>query len=197
MIPTKEDIERLAAKRAYGAPIVTNYHRSDVVEAMVSYALPDWEWCAGDWAAYDFKHHGHGTSDVRLEVKQTSALQSWGSARPSKPSWDVAPRAGYFEGSEWTSRVGRNADIYILAAHGETDRDLADHRDPSQWRFYVVDAARLPNQKSISEGALLRRRLATATGFESLRREVEALRLQIAEEPGRAPQGSTAESAPA
>jgi hypothetical protein len=98
---------------------VTNYYRSDVVEAIVSHALPDWEWCAGDWAAYDFKYPGNGTGDIRLEVKQTSALQSWQSSLPSRAAWDLAARAGYFEGVKWTSSAGRNADIYILAAHRE------------------------------------------------------------------------------
>ena len=71
MIPSIEDIRNLAAKRAYDAPIVTNYYRSDVVEAILSYALPEWEWCSGNWAGYDFRHRGVAGHEIRLEVKQT------------------------------------------------------------------------------------------------------------------------------
>jgi hypothetical protein len=179
MIPSVAEIRDLAANRAYGAPIVTNYYRSDIVEAIVSYALANWKWCSGDWAGYDFKHIGVGEKEVRLEVKQSSALQSWKQTGHSKPKWDIAPRKGFWEGSVWTERAGRNADIDILAKHGETNKDVADHRDPAQWLFYVVAAADLPAQSSISESTILTRKLAAPIDYLSLGREVETLRLNI------------------
>jgi hypothetical protein len=175
---------------------VTNYYRSDVVEAIVSHALPDWEWCAGDWAAYDFKYPGNGTGDIRLEVKQTSALQSWQSSLPSRAAWDLAARAGYFEGVKWTSSAGRNADIYILAAHRERDRVLADHRNPVQWHFYVFATHLLPEQKSIAESVVLKMKLASAVNFESLGTEVEKLRLEIVQRRCHEPRNPTDASMP-
>ena len=43
----------------------------------------------------------------------------------------------------------RFADIYIFAHHPITD-ESADHRDPRQWRFYLVSADCLPPEKTIS-----------------------------------------------
>ena len=185
MIPSSADIRNLAAKRAYGDPIVTNYYRSDVVEAMVSHALTDWEWCSGDWAGYDFRYVFGGGREIRLEVKQTSALQSWKSNSPCKPKWDIAARQGFWEGSLWTERPGRNADIYVLAKHGETSKDIADHCDPTQWLFYVAAAADLPAQKSISESTIFARKLGVLVDYRSLGHEVETLRQNIIDRPAR------------
>jgi hypothetical protein len=185
MIPSAADIRDLAAKRAYGDPIVANYYRSDIVEAMVSYALTNWEWCSGDWAGYDFKHLGRGEQEIRLEVKQTSALQPWKSKSPSKAKWDIAPRSGFWEGSLWTARPGRNADIYVFVKHSETNKNVADHRDPAQWLFYVIAAADLPAQKSISESTIRVRSLGALVDYLSLGYEVETLRLNIVGRPAR------------
>jgi hypothetical protein len=140
MLATAEDIAQIAAKAAFGSPLVMNTHRAVIVEAIVSTALPQWEWCSADWAAYDFR-----CGSTRLEVKQTAAKQPWhsNSAKRSRPQWDVAARTGYYVGSEWTAEPGRNADIYVLAMHSRFD-DAADHRDPAQWTFFVVPAHDLP-----------------------------------------------------
>ena len=133
VIPSIERHSRFGREtRLRRAPIVTNYSRSDVVEAIVSHALPDWGWCAKNWRGYDFRHRGVAEHEIRLDVKQTSALQSWEWKSPCKPKWDIAPRKGSWEGSDWTERAGRNADIYIFATHAELNIDIADHRDPAQ-----------------------------------------------------------------
>ncbi|MBK8545700.1 MAG: hypothetical protein IPL62_20575 [Caulobacteraceae bacterium] len=56
----------------------------------------------------------------------------------SKASFDIAPRTGeYVDGAAWVDGVGRNADIYVFAYHPVAD-PTADHREPTQWQFYVV-----------------------------------------------------------
>ena len=43
--------------------------------------------------------------------------------------------------------------LYVFAHHGICD-DHADHRDPQQWRFYVVAARDLPNVKQLGLGRI-------------------------------------------
>jgi len=132
----------------YGRPLVNNVHRGALVEAMVAQELePDWRWCAGDWAPFDFTD-GAGRS---LEVKQSASLQSWSgeAAAGGRGSFDIAHRR-----FRWTADMGwvsepKRADIYVLAWHGVTERTRADHRDPRQWQFMVIASSRLPTQKTI------------------------------------------------
>ena len=166
------DIIKRASESAFGQPLINNVLRSIISEAIVDAALGDgWIWCSADWASCDFKH----ADGTRLEVKQSAALQTWHGpdARPSRSSFDIAARQGYFEGADWVPNAGRNADIYVFAHHPLTDA-TADHRNPSQWRFYVVRAAHLRVAKTISLAAL--RRLSDAVGVDDMNQEVERLR---------------------
>jgi hypothetical protein len=124
-----------------------------MVEEIVAMALePDWQGCGGDWAACDLKRVSDG---LRIQVKQSAALQSWtvpDGPKP-KPCYSIATKVGRYEGSAWFDDTGRHADIFIFAWHGRTD-DQADHRDPDQWQFFVVAERDLPDQKTISLSAL-------------------------------------------
>lgn len=136
-----------------GKPLVTNAFRGMLVEAMLAEVLePEWRWCSGDWASYDFEH-----SDGRgLEVKQSAALQSWHAdgAKPSSARFDIAARTGRYEGSKWIAEPGRAAAIYVFAWHPFADFAIADHREPAQWQFFVVPSWALPEQKSIGLAGL-------------------------------------------
>lgn len=145
---SKDRVVARATNAAFGRPLVTNVHRSMLVEAMIAEVLePEWTWCAADYASYDFRH----LDGTRLEVKQSAALQTWNAdtGRPSKSSFDIAPRTGeYVDGIAWKDGVARNADIYVFAHHPLTD-ETADHREPDQWLFFVVPEGALPTQRSI------------------------------------------------
>lgn len=126
-----------------------NVLRGHIVEAIVATALtPEWAWCAGDYAAWDFEK----ANGLRLEVKQSASRQSWASPnQPSACSFDIAHRAGRSDGSNWIAAPARHADIYIFAHHPICD-DSADHRDPAQWDFYVVPTHALPMTKRLTLG---------------------------------------------
>lgn len=162
-----------AAHSAFGRPLITNVLRAIVVEAIVDAALPTgWGWCSVDYNSFDFAHDD-GTT---LEVKQSAAKQSWALAggSASKCSFDVAARMGRWEGATWIAEPGRNAHIYVLAHHPVTD-DTADHRDPQQWRFFVISAEQLPATKRMAlSGAQARSEEWT---FATLGEGVEKLRL--------------------
>lgn len=143
---TTEVVEKVS-QAAFGKPLITNILRGHVAEAIIALALePEWTWCSADYAGWDFER----SDGLRLEVKQSAARQSWGTDKPSKPSFDVAARTGYWEGgTRWIEKPGRAAHLYVLAHHGIYD-DSADHRDPSQWEFFVIPSGSLPDIKRIS-----------------------------------------------
>ena len=153
--PTVQEVLDAASFIAFGSPKIQNNFRAIVVEAIVKLALsPTWKHCSEDWNSWDFEHVSSG---ARLEVKQTAFRQSWKPPVLSKERrFDIAPRTGYWrEGTIWTDKVGRHADIYVFAINPVEDGTV-DHRDPSQWRFYVVETSKLPPlpQKSIGLNAV-------------------------------------------
>lgn len=167
---TIETVMSSAANAVFGKPLVTNVFRSVITEAIVAAALPDWTWCSADYAVHDFVH----PDGTRLEVKQTALKQSWVSTSTPKPSWDIKARTGYWkDGVQWIAQTGRNADVYVFGLHQIVD-DTADHRDPSQWLFYVVAANELPSTQRLSVGAAAK--LAPRVTAHELREVVERVR---------------------
>jgi hypothetical protein len=142
-------IARLS-RRLFGAPILQNNVRGEVVEEMVAMALePEWEHCGGDWGPCDFRH---GAPGLRIQVKQSAARQSWdaGEVARTNPRFAIAEKTGRYEDDgTWISERSRNAEIFVFAWHPRTDAG-ADHRDPEQWLFYVLAESDLPPAKSIA-----------------------------------------------
>ncbi len=162
----------------YDRPIITNNIRPHYVERMIVRALGDgWTLVSADWSGWDIE----SATGVRVEVKQSAVRQTWTDrpGRDGKPTvaiFDIRPRTGYWSegGSKWVEQPGRIADIFVFAWHPVLDPAIADHRDPQQWRFYVVlEAALPPGQKTISRTVLERRH--TAVGYDELRNEVASL----------------------
>lgn len=170
-VPSADDIQRKVAAAAFGRPLITNVHRGMVAEAIVAAALePEWRWCSEDYSSWDFER----ADGAKLEVKQSAARQSWAAAdaKPSACSFDIANRTGRWEnGVEWIAEPGRSADTYVFAHHPVADA-TADHRDPAQWRFYVVATQQLPNIRRLSLARL--KSLRGACTFEELRQSVGA-----------------------
>jgi hypothetical protein len=170
-VPTADDIRAIASEIAYGKPLIENSYRGLIVEIIIGEALgSEWRLCSADWSGWDFEHR----SGCRLEVKQSAARQTWEAPRkPSPPSFDIRERTGYYDSATWTPHAGRLAHSYVFAYHPVGD-DSADHRDPSQWQFYVLPASRLPANKRISLSKLV---LLTSAGpWSHLRVSVEQAR---------------------
>ena len=160
----RQVVDRLTA-RVYDQPIIGNVERGVYVECMVELAMhsvdPRWSLTA-TWDAWDLEHEA---SRARIEVKQSSCLQTWAPDKPSAgsatPTFDVAPREGYWDvdadgATVWLATgLMRHADVYIFAWHGNCDQAFADQRRAEQWEFYVVASDDLPEaQKTISLGPL-------------------------------------------
>ena len=133
----------------FGAALVNNAFRGTLAEAMLAQVLePEWQWCSADWASHDFEN----ANGVKLEVKQSAALQSWhkGGLKPNRGRFDIAKRKVRWEGAKRIDEGGRYADLYVFAWHPVIDPTLADHREPDQWLFHLVRSEDLPDQQSIS-----------------------------------------------
>jgi len=147
---------RLAA-RLFDEPLIQNQYRSAFVEAMIEPYLVrhGWRYVGDNWAGWDFQHE-FGT---RLEIKQSAAWQTWdpfkqrASGLPPKSGpggFDIAQRTGWFDaaGAVWTKEAGRPAHVYVFAWNGFFG-EIADHRNPDQWEFFIVPTAALPLGKRL------------------------------------------------
>jgi hypothetical protein len=148
-------ITRQLAFDLFDQRVMSNLTRPLYVERLVTHLLgPHWKFVGGEWAGWDIERN----DGARVEVKQSAARQMW-SDRPSRegkptlPIFDIKERSGYYAdgGTRWVPIAGRPAELYIFAWHPLYDpKESVDHRDPAQWRFYVLPASVLPPTKSIS-----------------------------------------------
>lgn len=176
--PSPAHIIQRATDQLFQKRLLTNINRAVVVEAIVAFALePEWAWCSQDYSSHDFVHDA---SKVRLEVKQSAATQTWNTETKalSRCQFDIALRTGEYVGSKWQPGSKRNADIYVFAHHPVKDFDLADHRDPLQWEFFVLAEGHLPAQQAtLAIGSL--KRLVAPVPYEKLRNAVEDARKSL------------------
>lgn len=162
------------ASKPYERPVMTNIHRSDYVEAIVSVALREHGWRRmTPWDSWDFQHE----TGCRLEVKQSAARQSWEQrTRQTVPRFDTAPRTGYWDGATWIPEPGRHAHIYLFAWHDDPSTE-ADQRDPATWVFHVIPEQELPGQKTIGLAGIKAR--SSSCSFAELGEAVSAVQCQL------------------
>jgi hypothetical protein len=170
--PSPRQIRARVAALAFDNRVVQNDYRGIVAEVIVKNALGEpWSWVSGDWRGWDFEH----ADGTRLEVKQSAARQTWTAPKkPSPPRFDIRTRTGYYIGADWHAEVARHAHIYVFAYHPILD-ESADHCDPQQWRFHVVPASALPENKTIGLARVMT--FAAPVHWGALSTTVEAIRL--------------------
>ena len=173
-------------KRFYGRRLINNVYRGDYVEGLILSALGKQWKPIGEWGGWDLERD----DGIRLEVKQSAALQSWHTAasagKPSPSSFDIAPRGGYSTDAGVWREVDppvRSADIYIFALDPEKAPDIADHRRADQWEFYVVRESKLPPKpqktKTQKRSISTVKKLAAAVTYDELAAKVTELAAEI------------------
>lgn len=122
-----------------------NNARGHLAEFLVAKAL-DLDVTRVEWDEYDLRH-----GDIRIEVKASGRLQSWGQPRLSTVNFTG------LQGRAWTRESGRasvgsfNADVYVFCTQIAEEPENYEPLDINQWVFHVVPAARIAeaNQKSM------------------------------------------------
>lgn len=177
------------AERLFGQKLIQNQFRSLFVEALIAPEVErcGWHYTGDGWCGWDFQH-GPDINGCRLEVKQSAARQTWAkhNNRRTSPIFDIKARTGYFveEGSRWIEEAGRPSHIYLFAWHPIHDVQIADHRDPLQWQFYLTPEKHLPRgQKTIGLSAiaslLKNNGSPIRISFENVAPAVEKMRLSL------------------
>ncbi len=141
----------------FDRPIMNNLARPMFVERLIARLLgEEWRQRGMNGPA------GISRTRVRtpeIEIKQSAARQSWSgsSGKATRPIFDIKERTGFYRGTVWHHAPGRHADLYIFAWHdGYEPENRVDHRDPSQWIFYVLPERLLPTeQKQIALSRLV------------------------------------------
>ena len=98
----------------------------------------------------------------------------------TKPVFRIQPTTGYWDGATWIkTQPQRQADLYVFAWHPATDADVADHRRPDQWKFFVVaerELSQTPLTKTIALGRLSREHGGAECSYDALAtRVIDAL----------------------
>lgn len=169
------EVRAAAAKRHYGDTILGNVERGDIAEEIVAASLdPNWRYHGGVFAGWDFEHRDTKT---RLELKQSARLQKWPQPQVRPPRFSIARKTGYYvDGTHWIQLPSpiRLADIYIFAWHGCDSETMCDQADPTQWQFYVVPTAQLPDRNTVTLDDI--QRMGRAYNADELPAAVEAAR---------------------
>ena len=134
----RDSIAEYISARFYGRKLIGNAWRGTYATCLVYSVLrggaSEESWRpSGEWDPWDLEN-GDG---IHLQVKQSVAWPSRtnpkGPGKPHAISFDIHP-----------GERGRQTHIYVFAWHPESDLDVADHRDASQWRFCVIPEDELP-----------------------------------------------------
>ena len=166
----------------YDRRLINNKERGEYVETMVSELLgEDWEltWKMpkhNSWSVWDIENK---VTKQKIEVKQSASWQAWETQKPSVPRFGIQEHGEIYLGDsggevgkyERFDNPKRVVDLYIFAWHGASSRKDADHRDRTQWEFYVVQSGKLPKaQKTIGLSSI--RDIANPVKFNMLAQTV-------------------------
>ena len=177
--PSRDDVISMVAKNMYSPRILNNAHRGDVVEMIVLSALgADWKLVGLGWHPWDLQR-GTGSERVRIQVKQTAALQLWGPTKNLSLKFGWKKKAPeYFSRDNPGEQIepeGWFCDVFIFGLHLERDKDRADQVDPNQWKFLVIPASDLKRGRDSMVLNKALKRWQPVTWFQLL----ESVRLAI------------------
>ena len=107
------------------------------------------------WDKYDLLYK----ESIRIEVKSSAYIQTWGQKELSSISFSISPSLGWDANSNsYEDTKKRQSDIYVFCLLDCKDQSVVQPTDTSQWVFYVLPTKVLdeqkPTSKSISLSAL-------------------------------------------
>jgi len=149
--PSRTEVISKVAETMFGGRILNNSHRGDLVEMMVAMALgADWRFVGLGWHPWDLQL-GNDCNRVRIQIKQSAALQLWGPTKKPLVSlnWSSRPPS-YFQRDnpgELIESEGWFCELFVVGIHPQLDPSTVDQCDPRQWLFSVIPS------KELKEGA--------------------------------------------
>ncbi|HPJ21953.1 MAG TPA: hypothetical protein PLP30_11375 [Clostridia bacterium] len=119
-----------------------------------------------EWDAWDITTD----SGIKIEVKSSAYIQSWGQRKFSKISFSIKPTTN----SDSDTTPKRHADLYVFCHLKHTDQETMNPLEMDQWDFYVLPTCKLDyfskNQLTISLNSL--RELASQVNYNRLKDEI-------------------------
>jgi len=161
-------------KWAY-SDVMGNSERGIFAEWLVSNALD----CVGnvriEWDNYDLIT----AEGIKIEVKTSGYLQTWGQKKLSKLSFSIKETYGWNKKTnEYDDEKKRQSDIYVFCVHKHTEQETVNPLDITQWDFYVIDTNTLNqsvgSQRSITISKLIKIG-AVLTEYNSLKETINNL----------------------
>ena len=136
--------------------VMDNAERGALAEYLVACALDVSDNVRINWNSYDLLSR----DGVRIEVKSSGYLQSWGQNKLSRLTFGIQPTFGWENSTNtYSDEKKRQSDIYVFCVHKHTDFDTVNPLDTSQWEFYLLLTADLDEkvgmQKRITLSSLI------------------------------------------
>ncbi|PUB84400.1 MAG: hypothetical protein DBP02_08880 [gamma proteobacterium symbiont of Ctena orbiculata] len=113
-----------------------NTTRAIIAEYLVHRAVGGVDRHRLNWNAFDIET----PEGFTIEVKAAGLIQSWATEKQCVPEFDISIKNKLWLAREnrYIPMTTRYSDIWVFAFHEETDRNLAEPLDTSQWRFLVT-----------------------------------------------------------
>lgn len=114
--------------------LIDNTERGVLAEYIVARAMGTEDLPRSNWASYDLI-----AGQIRIEVKASGYIQSWGQKGLSKIQFGIPKTVtwnhnkGRYEGGKT-----RHADVYVFCLLKQCEQERLNPLDLSQWEFYVV-----------------------------------------------------------
>lgn len=114
--------------------LIDNTERGILAEYLVARAMGADRAPRTNWEPYDLM-----AEDIRIEVKASGYLQSWGQKELSKIQFGIAKTAAWnHDTGRYEGGKTRHADVYVFCLLKHREQDSMNPLDLSQWEFHIV-----------------------------------------------------------
>ena len=147
--------------------LISNTMRGILAEYIVASALGENHGHRTEWDAYDIRTK----EGIKIEVKSSAFIQTWHQKKLSSIQFNIRPTVGWSSQTDTrSSKVMRQADIYVFCLLIHKEQDTIDPLNMNQWQFYILSSNELNQslgaQKTIVLSSLLRLNPIIATYSE-------------------------------
>lgn len=153
--------------------ILSNRNRGIFAEFLVGSSLGVLDEPRIEWDGHDLIY-----SDLKIEVKSSSYLQSWHQTELSTIRFDIAPKTAWdSKTNTFNNSIKRHSDYYVFCLFESHDKATASILDVEQWKFFVIPTETLnqhfPKQKSIGIKSL--KKLSNTIGYHQIKPTIDRL----------------------